>query len=39
MKKLLVAGAALVTLFGAVGCTTVGKAPVGKAPVPVVAKG
>ncbi len=39
MKKLLVAGAALLTLFGVVGCATVGKAPIGKEPVPVISKG
>jgi hypothetical protein len=39
MKKLVIAGAALLTLFGVVGCATVGKAPIGKEPVPVVSKG
>lgn len=40
MKKVVIAGAALLTLLGAVGCTTVGKAPIGKTPVaPVVTKG
>ncbi|MDF2996985.1 MAG: hypothetical protein K0R27_2622 [Xanthobacteraceae bacterium] len=40
MKKIIITSAALLTLVGAVGCTTVGKAPIGKEPVaPVVTKG
>jgi hypothetical protein len=33
MKKVILVTAAVLTLLGAVGCTTVGKAPIGKGPV------
>ncbi|GIK83083.1 MAG: hypothetical protein BroJett024_41880 [Alphaproteobacteria bacterium] len=33
MKKVILVAAAVLTLVGVAGCTTVGKAPIGKAPV------